>query len=241
MTQMHERWFAPDGGMHKVAGFISPRAATMISAVLTHQMAAPLHGALVEIGVYYGKTFIGMALAAKPGERVLGMDLFPSDTKHHVAKALRERLPADFLAEVVLSTQDSTALSTAGWIEILKQPARFIHVDGDHTYRAVLNDLLLADSHLTDGGVVMIDDFLHDWYPDVTEGVFEALRVARNIRPVAVIPRTGELTKGGTKLLCCTPSAVSTYTELVRATFFQMRFRSVTIAGYPALSMLTLD
>jgi predicted O-methyltransferase YrrM len=227
--------------MDEVAGFITPRAARIISAILTHQQATAIHGALVEIGVYYGKTLIGMALAAKPGERVLGLDVFPADTKAQVGRVLRQMLPADYQAEVVLSTADSTSLSAADWIQRLKQPARFIHVDGDHTYRAVLSDLLLADSHVADGGVVVIDDFLHDWYPDVTEGIFAALKVARNIRPVAVIPRSGALTKGGTKLLCCTASHVGAYADLVRATFPQAKFLEVMIAGFPALALQAFD
>jgi hypothetical protein len=236
----HEQWFT-EGGMDKVTGFITPRAAKMISAILTRQKAAAIRGALAEIGVYYGKTLIGMALAANPGERVLGMDIFPGDTKQQVGRVLRETLPGDYQAEVVLSTADSTSMSAAEWIAKLREPARFIHVDGDHTYRAVLSDLLLADSHLATEAVIIIDDFLHDWYPDVTEGIFEALRVARNIRPVAVIPRTGALTEGGTKLVCCTSSAVETYTQLVRATFPQTKFLELRIAGHPAIAMQNFD
>ncbi len=33
----YEDWFAPGGGMTKVRGFISQRAATAISAILKHQ------------------------------------------------------------------------------------------------------------------------------------------------------------------------------------------------------------
>jgi hypothetical protein len=240
MTRVtHEQWFAPDGAMQEVTGFLTPRAAAAISAILTYQKAAALHGSLAEIGVHYGKTLIGLALAANPGERVVGLDLFPGDTKPKVVDVLRSVLPGDYGGEVVLSTADSTGLATAEWISKLARPARFVHVDGDHTYRSVLSDLLLADSHLLDGGVVVIDDFLHEWYPDVTEGVFDALRVARNIRPVAVIPRMSELLKGGTKLVCCTPSAVEAYADLLRATFPQTQFRSTPIAGHPAFSMFT--
>lgn len=239
MRVTHEQWFAPHGPMQEVQGFIAPRSAAVISAILSYQKSAGLRGALAEIGVYYGKTLIGMALAAQEGECVLGFDIFPNDTKAQVVETLRTTLPSDYSARVVLSTADSTKISAPEWIEALKQPARFIHIDGDHTYRAVINDLLLADAYLADGGVVVIDDFLHEWYPDVTEGIFDALRVVRNIRPVAVIARADRLLEGGNKLVCCTPSAVETYTALIRATFPGMKFRNTPIAGHPAISMIT--
>lgn len=238
---LHEAWFAPTGGMTKVQGFISPRAARAISAILTHQQDRKLVGSLAEIGAFCGKTMVGMALAGNPGERVIGIDIFPDDMAQRLFNTLKMALPVETGAKVQLVKIDSTTLEPIDWMKLLAQPARFVHIDGDHTYNAVLSDLQLAGSYLAAEAVVVIDDFLHDWYPDVTEGVLNGLRVAKNLRPVAVIPRSGSLMNGGTKLICATPGAVDDYLALMKATFPELKGNSVRIAGHPAFAFFNYD
>lgn len=235
----HADWFA--GGMESVQGFISPRAALVISELLTSQFASPLHGALAEIGTFRGKTFIGMAMAAKPGEKVVGLDIFEGDVGESLVASLKRALPGDAGSHVRVAKRDSTTLTPAEWMQLLGSPARFVHIDGDHTYEAVLSDIQLASTYLVDGGAVLIDDFMHEWYPDVTEGILDALRVSKNLHPVAVIPRTGSVEGGGTKLLCATPGAVGAYEGVVARALKGHTGRRCRIAGRQAWAFFNRD
>ncbi len=227
--------------MTQIDGFISPRAARAISAILAQQSKLEVEGSLAEIGTFKGKTFVGLALSALPSERVIGYDLFPDAMAHDLSVAIDKALPPEGRPTVQLVMKDTSTLKTVDWMRLLQAPARFVHIDGDHTYRAVLSDLQLATSHLSDQAVVVIDDYLHDWYPDVTEGVLDGLRVAKDLRPVAVIPRSGSLLRGGTKLICATASGVKSYTELMRATFSELTAHEINIAGHPAITFFNND
>ena len=50
-------------------------------------------------------------------------------------------------------------------------PFRLFSVDGGHTVQHALNDLLIAQDLLADGGVVLLDDVFHRHWPGVTEAV----------------------------------------------------------------------
>jgi predicted O-methyltransferase YrrM len=49
-----------------------------------------------------------------------------------------------------------------------EKPIDFFHVDGDHTFHGVQNDLELAFNTLSENGVILIDDI--DYVPDVKKG-----------------------------------------------------------------------
>ena len=53
---------------------------------------------------------------------------------------------------------------------------RWIHIDGEHSARAVINDLTIANSLLADGGIVCVDDYFNWLYPQVTEAVNRHVR-----------------------------------------------------------------
>lgn len=46
-----------------------------------------------------------------------------------------------------------------------------IHADGLHTELQVLADLKNAESKLRDGGVMIVDDFRHAWFPGITSAL----------------------------------------------------------------------
>ncbi|CAN5549367.1 hypothetical protein BH10PSE5_BH10PSE5_02640 [soil metagenome] len=237
----HEAWFAAGGGMESVTGFISPRSARTFTSLLSWQLQAGLQGSLVEIGTYYGKTFVGMALAAGPQDRIIGVDVFPDDTAEVLVSHLNRVVPAGTVANVRFAKTDSRTVTPEAWAGLLEQPARFVHIDGDHAYEAVFNDIQLAASFLVEGGIVVIDDYLHDWFPDVTEGIIDGLRAAPTLHPVAVIPRSGPLMGGGTKLVCTTQHAVEPCFRLIQATLPELTFRAARIADRQARAFMNYD
>ncbi len=197
----HERWFA--GAHEGVPGFLTAIAADALSGLLSFQLDQGVAGALVEIGTYMGKTFAGLAKAARPDERAVGFDLFPPPVEVGFRRMLAELAPEE-RARAVGLRRDTGAVAAAEWIALLGAPARFVHIDGGHGREAVLADARLALSHLAPRALVVFDDFLHDWYPELTEGILDALRAAPQLVPVAVVPRVGPPQGGGTKLVCAT-------------------------------------
>ena len=194
-TFEHEKWFAPGGGAESVAGFLTPLASQFMSILLSHQLEETYQGSLVEIGTYMGKTFIGLAKASRESESVVGLDLFPPEVETAFKESIKI-LTASQLSRLSVIKKNSLAISIKEWMALLRQPARFVHIDGGHNYKAIINDLCVSSSYLTENALVIIDDFMHDWYPDLTEGIIDGLKASRNLVPVAIAPRLEAPRKG---------------------------------------------
>jgi predicted O-methyltransferase YrrM len=234
-------WFSAGSSIDRVQGFITPRSVRAVRSILAHQDQASIGGSIAEIGTFRGKTFIGLAAATREGERVVGIDIFPDDVQKSLIDSAKEFLSEDQLKRIVLAKRDSSSLEFWEWAKLIGEKARFVHVDGNHTNLAVRYDIMLAASHISKGGIVLIDDFLHDWYPDVTEGIIDALKVIPNIAPVAVIPRSGKLLNGGTKLLCVERSSIEDYRSLMVSEFSELRPRRIMLAGAAVTTFMNAD
>jgi hypothetical protein len=57
---------------------------------------------------------------------------------------------------------------------------RWIHIDGEHTGRAVTNDLEIARNFLSRDGIVCLDDFMSPAYPQITAATFAFLERHRD-------------------------------------------------------------
>ena len=234
-------WFSAGSAIDRVQGFITPRSVRAIRSILEHQEKAAIRGSIAEIGTFRGKTFIGLAAATNDGERIVGVDIFPEDVQQSLINSASEFLSEEQKKRILLAKRDSSTLEFWEWSRLIGEKARFVHVDGNHTNSAVRYDIMLSASHLSKGGVVLIDDFLHDWYPDVTEGIIEALKILQNLVPVAVIPRTGRLLNGGTKLLCVERSSVEEYRNVIISEFSEVRPRRIMLAGSDVTAFMNPD
>lgn len=209
-----ERWWHREAQSSDVKGYLHPVQAKALGALMDAQMRAGLQGSLAEIGVYQGKTLIGLTRASQPDERVLGVDplrLGQTDLMPGLERNLHKHLQADERARLLLERRLSTDLTIRDWMNALGQPARFVHLDGHHAYETILHDFRLAASWLVKGGIVVFDDFLNELHPDLTRGMLEALTANTQLVPVAVIPRVGHIEEGGSKLVCTTPSHKDDY------------------------------
>lgn len=65
--------------MNTVQGYLPSLDAGVISELLLHQEESNITGHLCEIGVHHGRLFLMLALARRPGERALAIDLFEDD------------------------------------------------------------------------------------------------------------------------------------------------------------------
>lgn len=200
----------------KVRGFLTDGAAGVIMAVLKLQAEQGIRGHIAEIGTYHGKTFIGLALALRDEEHLLGVDLF-EERGADFEPNLRANYRAFGISDqkIRLHRGPSTGLSIPQWQALMQGPARFIHVDGDHTRKAVYHDLTLAASSLTPGGVILVDDVLHPWFPDVTLGFTDFLSHEQDLSVIALMDRQGPLMNGGPKMLLSKRADLGRYRQIL--------------------------
>ncbi|MCA3363471.1 MAG: class I SAM-dependent methyltransferase [Roseomonas sp.] len=223
----------------KIRGFLTDGAAAVITTTLRLQAEQDIRGNIAEIGTYHGKTFVGLALALRDDERIVGVDIF-DERGNDFESNLRENYRSFGVPDikVQLHRGPSTALSVHQWRELLQGPARFVHVDGEHTRKAAYQDLNLAVSAMAPGGAILVDDVLHPWFPDVTLGLLDFLSHEQDIVAVALIDRQGPLMKGGPKMLLSRRADLARYR---RCLLEQMRRNIVSEAQFDRHRPLVLS
>ena len=70
-----------------------------------------------------------------------------------------------------------------------RAPLRFIHIDGDHSPKALTQDLRLAQQSLHPEGLICIDDMLHPAFPFLVVVVRDHLKQNPEMRLLCVIDR----------------------------------------------------
>jgi len=172
----------------RIEGWFSRIDAEIFRALLEAQNAAGLTGAVAEIGVHHGKSFLPLCLALQEGERALCIDLFDRQDQNVDASGHGDR--EIFLGHLTafgvdLSRIDIVAGSSLDLsaLDILQKVGRvrFFSVDGGHWRDLVENDLDLAAATLTERGIVALDDFLHKEWPEVTIGGIDWLRKVQGV------------------------------------------------------------
>jgi hypothetical protein len=63
-------------GSKKVSGWFGRIDAEMFRIILEHQNQRKFGGAVAEIGVHHGRSFIAMCLALQPGQKSYCVDIF---------------------------------------------------------------------------------------------------------------------------------------------------------------------
>jgi hypothetical protein len=204
-----------------VEGWLEPTAAYLSSFLMHYQNTEGIKGDVAEIGVFKGKYFLTLATALNEGECAVAIDVFDdfSATVDAVgykelgakAESIRNGFEANttrFLAPEMLRIihGDSATLSATD-VRQVGGPFRFFSVDGGHSRAAVRHDLALADSTMSDDGILSIDDFQNMQWPGVITAFFEYIDQA-NFVPFAIIPN---------KLLCSRPGSSSSYRDVLRS------------------------
>jgi hypothetical protein len=152
-----------------VDGWFDNRAAAMWDALLSHQRANLISGDLLEIGVWHGKSALLAAMHCGAQEKLLLVDPLPLQAA------------VDVIEKSAPGTQWLTFQGLSNWLlrdQLYQAGAksyRWIHIDGEHTAQAVNSDLKIANHLLSDDGVVVLDDFFSESYPQITQALFSYL------------------------------------------------------------------
>lgn len=145
--------------MRLVDGWLHPVSARAIAL-----FGGP--GRAAEIGVHHGKLTVLLSLVC---EHVHAIDVFDAalntDSSGDGDRAAFEANMARYGGEYTVVQTDS-ALVRAEQLP----PIRLFSVDGSHTARMTESDLRLAAAVLEPGGVVVLDDYFNEHWPDVSIG-----------------------------------------------------------------------
>jgi Methyltransferase domain len=200
-------------GHKRVAGWLEPGAAEMIVAVASAQARAGISGNVAEIGVHRGRLFILLYLLSRPPEKAVAVDLFSlqhlnvdHSGEGDLAAFLRNMRKHADTERLVVHEGDSMALDGATLARLAGgSKFRLISIDGGHTREITMHDLATAEAALAEGGVIILDDFFSQFFPEVAEGTFRYfVEASRSIIPFAV---------GANKVLFCAPSRAEDYTS----------------------------
>lgn len=188
-----------------IDGWASPLLFERVMLIHHLQRQLGVVGHVGEIGVHHGKLFIFLYLLRRSGERGIAIDLF-EEQDLNIDKSGKgdrnifiknvERLAADPSALEILAT-DSTKITGADVSRLVGGKLRLLSIDGGHLKNIVAHDLKTAAECLTEGGVVLVDDYLNPEFPGVTEGTLAFLAEDRVLRPFCVSTQKLYLTTSG--------------------------------------------
>jgi hypothetical protein len=129
-----------------------------------------LEGHFLDIGVFFGTSACTMALHQKKSEFLHLLDIGIDDRFDKAVETIREYsvYPDNILCHKIHSTDFHQRLTPE-----MKKTFRWISIDGGHTGQDILNDLEIAEQLLSRSGIICMDDFFNERYPQITKAYFD--------------------------------------------------------------------
>lgn len=202
-------------GLDQVEGWLSPTTAYTMANLLWWQTDRKENGGVAEIGIHHGKSFLPLAIAAEPTDRLVAIDCFDAQEANadNSGKGDLDAFRANLNAWVPARKIDVIAQDSAevrqNMAEHRLSRIRLFSVDGAHTKAMTRNDLEIANMSLEQHGVCVLDDFMNAWWTGVMSGFFDFCRDHHDLQPVALIPN---------KLVLARPKVVDDTKSFLRGT-----------------------
>jgi predicted O-methyltransferase YrrM len=150
-------------------GGMSEMSVAVWAFLLEWQRGVGIKGDMLEIGVWYGHGGALLAQHRADDERIVLVDKFmPQSMSEENLKATSPLKDSDVLFYNDCSLRLNRQQALVGH----RDTVRFVHIDGEHSFEAVVNDLDLCVPLLVEHGIVAVDDFFMFASPNVTEAVF---------------------------------------------------------------------
>lgn len=192
----------------RIAGWFSFHDAAVFEILLTMQFEEEVHGDILEIGVFEGKSAILLGRHLVLGEEFHICDIFDEQTDTRNTDEIRSSYP-----NLSRTKFEANARSLLEALPIIHQcqsselqprlagrKFRFIHVDGSHLYAHVKGDLELASQLVIDKhGIVAVDDFRSQHTIGVTVALWQMV-FAGELVPLVMTPAKMYLGRAGTKM-----------------------------------------
>jgi len=131
-------------------------------AFFTTNLLVDSGGGICEIGVYKGGFLVNM-LRNNPGLNALAIDPFPG---LHTIKDT-------FLANLSFYGLEGNVKLFPNYSSLSENSFDLIHIDGDHSEGAVLQDLYFAQNNIGNTGLIVVDDIWHPLFPGVVSATMK--------------------------------------------------------------------
>jgi len=155
-------------GQGPYGGGVYLAAASITNVLMRMQAYFGLRGDLVEIGVLEGAYLHQLYSFLNEVEIYYAIDPYP---KH---PSLKEKVRSDFQSRygkehrIHFVYESSIDISSEMFEREGSAGVRFVSIDGDHSEKYVLNDLVLAKEILINGGIIAVDDYFDRYSPGVS-------------------------------------------------------------------------
>jgi len=162
-------------GIKKVHGWLEQTDVDYILEIVNYQNQSNIYGSVGEIGVHHGKLFILLNLLTREDEHSFAIDLFDEQKENIDRSGLGDlRIFKSNLDNYATNNQNIEILSMNSlnldknfYRETSSKKFKLFSIDGGHHYKAVINDLKIAEEVIVDGGVVLLDDLLNPLWIEV--------------------------------------------------------------------------
>ncbi len=152
----------------EVQGFFQFQNAALWDSLLSFQSEHYIIGNMLEIGVYKGRSALISSLHLREDEHFFLIDGTPFIEEAEANLSSILGLRGNYIQKMSYELTPEPFSST-------RHCCRWIHIDGEHTGRAVINDLEFSEQMLSDQGILILDDFFNPMYPQLTEAAFSFL------------------------------------------------------------------
>jgi hypothetical protein len=158
-------------GSGPYGGGVYIAAASITDVLMRLQAYIGLRGDVVEIGVLEGAYLRQLYSFLNEKEICYAIDPYTE------LPNLKEKVKLDFQSRYGLKNQihfvyeSSLDLSLEMFEREGSPGIRFFSIDGNHTENYVLNDLVLAQKLLINGGIIAVDDYFDRYSPGVSVGM----------------------------------------------------------------------
>ena len=136
-----------------------------------YRLTDGVEGRVIEVGCWEGRSTVALALACHP-EVVHAVDTWDGSPGEISAELAQERdVYATFQQNIAALTSGNVRPFRIGWRDFFAEhpgPIRFMHIDAEHSYREVFDNITTALPMLADGAVICGDDAHH---PPVRDAV----------------------------------------------------------------------
>lgn len=138
-----------------------------------YELVRPLDGDVVEVGCWQGRSTIALANACWP-DLVHAVDTWQGSPGEISADLAAQRdVFAEFTANIEASTAGNVRPHRMGWRDYfaeIDRPVKFLHIDAEHTYIEVRENIEAALKVAMPGAVICGDDVHH---PPISQAVIE--------------------------------------------------------------------